>query len=282
MKKILIPTDFSPAAENAFRFAQAMAEAQGMTLKVAHVYHPEIDPAYPYLANSITDLAAVKSDQLDEFVKRNGQEDDDSVATRVKIEKEVSIGYATEEIVRLSKAEEIDMIVMGTVGQNSMLNKLFGSISSFVARRAHCPCLLIPEEVTFKRFSNVVYASNYQAADEILLKQFLDFSQLYEANVHFVHVDEHLGDDYEVKAVKYEQIVRKNAPDLGFRMVSIGSSNIIEGLNNYVREKDIDLVVMATSPRGFIENLFHKSITKRMALYSEVPLLVMHYDDTKI
>ena len=279
MKRFLIPTDFSPAAENAFKYANKLAAIDGSALKAFHVFHPEVDPSYPYIANSATDLLPIREEMLNSFVTKASIDTAGMVMTQTKVEQEVSIGYATDEIVRASREEDVDLIIMGTVGQNSFLNRMLGSVSSYVAQRAHCPTLLIPEKASFKDLKNVVYASNHKAADEVMLQQFLNFAGPFNPNIHFVHVEQERGFAYNVKDIKFEQIVRENAPDLGFQLVSLQSDNIKDGLNEYIAENEIDLLVMATEHRSFFDNLFHKSITRKMALYAEIPVLIMHFDD---
>jgi nucleotide-binding universal stress UspA family protein len=51
-------------------------------------------------------------------------------------------GKIVEEILRIIKEKQIDLVVMGSKGQ-SMIKKLFlGSVSSGVAKEADCPVLL--------------------------------------------------------------------------------------------------------------------------------------------
>ncbi|RMG59745.1 MAG: universal stress protein, partial [Bacteroidetes bacterium] len=42
MKTILFPTDFSPVAENALRFAYELADRLGAGIVLFHAYHPQL------------------------------------------------------------------------------------------------------------------------------------------------------------------------------------------------------------------------------------------------
>ena len=55
--------------------------------------------------------------------------------------------------------------------------------------------------------------------------------------------------------------------------------SITEGLNEYALEEDLDLMVVHRRKRSFLQNLFHKSETKDLTIYSALPLLVIHEDD---
>ena len=51
--------------------------------------------------------------------------------------------------------------------------------------------------------------------------------------------------------------------------------DIETGLEDFVLMHDIDLLVMYSPKRNLFERLGHRSLTRKMALFSHVPLLVM-------
>ena len=55
-------------------------------------------------------------------------------------------GYPANEIVRIAKEEEVDLIVIGSNKPNIFVRLLFGSISQAVARKASCPVLIVKRE----------------------------------------------------------------------------------------------------------------------------------------
>ena len=56
------------------------------------------------------------------------------------------MGIVSEEIVRLAKHLEADLIVMGTRGHGGVRRAIAGSISDAVVRRAHCPVMTVRTE----------------------------------------------------------------------------------------------------------------------------------------
>lgn len=55
----------------------------------------------------------------------------------------LGMGGVAEEIVRLAKAVEADLIVMGNRGHGGLRRAIKGSISDGVVRRAHCPVMIV-------------------------------------------------------------------------------------------------------------------------------------------
>lgn len=279
MKKILVPTDFSDVAANAYRFAQTLAGEEPIEVKVVHAYHPSFDYSNPYLDMPAAEFEAIKRELLKNFIAEHtlAVAGAGSVATVAEPVTELCIGFAGEEIVRLSK--EAGLVVMGTTGEGNLMEKVFGSVSTHVARNAHCPVLLVPGDCRCKGFKEIVFASNYNAADEAMLQQLLEMAGVGTANIHFVHVEAEAGKPYSVAKVEFEQAVRENMPEIGFNAVRIACSDVEEGIVQYAEDIGADLIAMGTVHRSFLENLFHRSVTKRMAFHTTVPLLVMHYDE---
>lgn len=274
MKKILVPTDFSSIAANAYSYAQRLAERQGAVVEVMHAYHPSFDYSNPYLDVPAAEFDSIKRELLDNFVQEHTSDGGGVVALPKTA---LHIGFASEEIVRRSK--EVDMVVMGTTGEGNLLEKTFGSVSTYVAQYAHCPVLFVPGDCELHPFEEVVFASNHQAADEALITQLIALVNNDTANIHFVHVDNRTNSPYQVEEILYEEAARRDMPGLGFNTVEIECPNVQEGIVRYAEDIKADLIVMGTVHRGFLERLFHKSVTREVVFHTAVPLLVMHYDE---
>lgn len=274
MRKILVPTDFSAIAANAYQFAQVVAERQKAEVDIMHAYHPSFDYSNPYLDMPAAEFDSIKRELLDQFIE-GYTSNSGGVATLPK--PILNIGFASEEIVRMST--EYDLIILGTTGEGNLLEKAFGSVSTHVARFAHCPVLLVPGNCKCGNFEEVVYASNYQAADEAMVKKLLTITGPEINNVHFVHIENETKSPYHVEEVLHEQAQLYGTAAIGFNSVEIECPNVQEGIVQYASDIRADLIVMGTMYRGFLERLFHKSVTQQVVFHTTVPLLVMHYDD---
>jgi nucleotide-binding universal stress UspA family protein len=280
MKKTLVPTDFSPAAKGAFQFALDLAELQGGQVKAVHIYHPEFDPESNWLNSSFLDGVAFAKDRLDNFVREelSTAVSGGGVATEVEVEQEVITGFAVDEILELSRQKDLDLLVMGSTGERGFLEKMFGSVSTNVTQRAECPVMLVPQGVKFRGFNHIMYASNYEAAERPTLHKLVDVANAFQSNIHFVHVAEE-GDSktyQEVENRLFNVLFNGNEPSFAFNLAKIEGHSVVDGLNDYAMNHNIDLVVMVTPHRSFWEQLFHKSVTKAMTLNTKLPILVLH------
>ena len=279
MKKILVPTDFSSTAKCAFCYAGRIVEQLGGgSIKLVHVFMPAVESEYPNFVPPVSEFMKVREDMLNEFKEEVCQETGIVPGRSLKIEKELLIGFPADEISRISG--EFDLVVMGTTGAGDLLNKIFGSVSSAVARRAECPVILVPKDVDFRGLNHILYASNYESATRAMIEEVLSFNRHFKACIHFVHVVDRTAGGFEKsKEEIFEELFEDGEPDFSFQMAEVTGETVSEGLNTYAQENNIDLVVMVNYHRNFWENLFHKSRTKQMALATKIPMMVLHSDN---
>lgn len=268
--RILVPVDFSENAKNAFEYAvHFAAHLPNVKLKVVHAFMPNVESEYPNFVPPVADYLKIREQMLQDFMLE--------VDPEGKIENEILIGFPADELVTLSK--DVDLIIMGTTGKGGIINKVFGSVSSTVARRAHCPVLLIPKGYDFKDVKHILYASNYESAGNELLTALIDFNKLFKSTVHFVHVRSEESRFDKTKEEIFEDLFRDKEPDFCFHIAEIDAESVVEGLNDYAFSHDVGMVVMAHKHRKFWDSFMHKSQTKQVAMASQLPLLVFQDED---
>ena len=279
MENILVPTDFSKTSKGAFKYALHLADYFDSKINVVHVYHPSYDPGFPMGVNANMLVLEPKKELMKQFIDQ-GEKEVHPINTLINVNTEIISGFAGEEIVRMSKIDQTDLIVMGTTGDNTILEKVFGSISSDVTKHARCPVLLVPKGAEFKAYRNIAYASDFEKIDSQVMDKIVDFAGRFSAGIHLVDVHENKEQGrYKVTEQLLEQQLNERLPKLEFKMAEVESSSIWEGLNYYADDNEVDLLVMVTKHRKFLENVVHKSITRQVAVHSKLPILILHVDD---
>jgi nucleotide-binding universal stress UspA family protein len=138
IRKILVPTDFSPHAEEAFRQALSLAGPLGAGVVVVHVARP---PAVVIDGGRLlTDpIRAEPRDLWAEFRKIKAD------APGVGVEHEVIVADRPDasQIVEILEKTGCDLIVMGTHGLAGLKHRLFGGLTEDVVRHAHCPVMVV-------------------------------------------------------------------------------------------------------------------------------------------
>ena len=68
---------------------------------------------------------------------------------------------------------------MGTMGEHMSIEKILGTISTDVSQKAHCPVLLIPPDISFTAFNDILFASDYSATEGQILEKILAFAETF-------------------------------------------------------------------------------------------------------
>jgi universal stress protein A len=133
IKMILHPTDFSDSAGYAFRLACSLARDLGARLILLHVNPPGFRP------NKLT---------VEEYQRRLWDDlgrlmDEDPRLREMYYKTGLTEGDPVEEILRVAKERECDLIVMGTHGRTGLSRLLMGSVAEAVLRKGPCPVLVV-------------------------------------------------------------------------------------------------------------------------------------------
>jgi nucleotide-binding universal stress UspA family protein len=138
IKKILVPTDFSPFSEVAIDHAAVLAKAFKAEVVLIHV----IESA----AYSVTDTLIVvnheaalrtTAEALMENLRKACSE------RGLPVTASVVSGAPYREIINKAEQEQVDLIAMGTHGRSGIERLLLGSVAEKVVRLATVPVLTI-------------------------------------------------------------------------------------------------------------------------------------------
>jgi nucleotide-binding universal stress UspA family protein len=141
IQKILVPTDFSAHADEAFRVAHNLAKAMGAKVILCHVARP---PAV-VSENGRFLVDPVKGDENNLWDRFQSIRPNDSV--RVEHQVIVAERPGARHILEVLEKLGCDLIVMGTHGRTWLKHFLFGSIAEEVVRLARCPVMVVKAPV---------------------------------------------------------------------------------------------------------------------------------------
>jgi len=81
--------------------------------------------------------------------------------------------------------------------------------------------------------------------------------------------------DHRKKISEYELFLKENYKEDTLTSTHLYGENFEETLQNFIKENNIDILVMVTYPQNFWNRIFNPSKTKRMSYHSQVPLLAI-------
>jgi nucleotide-binding universal stress UspA family protein len=141
IQRILLATDFSRWARRAEDYACALACSWRASLTVLSVaeFPPGLNPAYAVNQQYLADLLKQVSSQL---VDLKGRAERRGIAVTTR----VATGIPSEEVLTVARAEDSDLLVVGTRGTTGLAHILLGSTAERVVRGAPCPVLTVRME----------------------------------------------------------------------------------------------------------------------------------------
>lgn len=141
--RIVVPTDFSDCAEQAWALAQRVAAAFGAELILVHVLvEAPLFNETPFTMDQSRTVYETAKKWVDEQLQRwSAQARDKGLRARVALR----TGVPYQEIVALASDELADLLVIGTHGRGGIDRALLGSVADRVVRMAPCPVLTVRE-----------------------------------------------------------------------------------------------------------------------------------------
>ena len=139
--RILFATDFSRWARRAEDYACALACSWRASLTVLSIaeFPPGLNPDYPVNQVYLGELLKHASSQL---VDLKGRAERRGIAVTTR----VATGIPSEEVITAARAEDSDLIVVGTRGKTGLAHVLLGSTAERVIRGAPCPVMTVRME----------------------------------------------------------------------------------------------------------------------------------------
>jgi nucleotide-binding universal stress UspA family protein len=260
MKTVIVPVDFSETSLNAARFAaQMFGGHDDVTIILYNMMEEEKENENigNYLESLRKELVEKGNDNI-ECIKEYGKD-------------------LIEDLGRLAQQKTANLIVMGITGRSTFSQVFMGSNTLKMVDKNVCPVMIIPPEASFREIKNVVFTSDFQNVEGttpvLFIKSVLKF---FKPNLHIINVDSShyvsLTEDYQEARAKMLEMFKEFNPEFYF----IGMNDFHEALNQFVYDKNIDLIVTVPRYHSFLSNVFKSSHTKKLVYHSLVPILAAH------
>jgi nucleotide-binding universal stress UspA family protein len=273
---ILVPTDFSSTAERAFVYALNIASKNNDTVFLYNVFTP------------IENMMAVKKEMRDEYNLQNEQylmkslndlkDKWQSEYSNVKIIVDLGISPLVSSIVNFAHDNDVNLIVMGTLGASGIKKAIIGTNAAAVLKKAAIPLLLVPDEFNWIIPRKMVMLTNYQKEDIEALTLVGKLANMYDAAIEVVHLcEQNINDMPEIQDefTRHINLFKVKFPESTFTSSLLPASNITNMLECLHDLVPYDLLVMVRHKMSLPEHFYTHSHTRQMACLTKYPLLVI-------
>ncbi len=276
MQKILVPTDFSNNALKAVGYAAEIAKKSGATIFLLHVIEPTINMATMQADSSRKKVLEERRAELNLALKSIAD-----VYPQIKVIPFLAGGAIVSSILDYAEKEEMDMIVMGTKGVSGLKKFFMGSVAAGVIGKTKIPVLTVPVSYEMEEPDAVAFATNQFEKNKDVLKKIVVFSKLFSSAIHLVvfkDINENINADLiynEEQLNDYLQFLKETFPAVIFKGELLEGKDFEIEIDRYSNKNEVDVIAMVTYPKSFFEKVLQKSVTKKMAFHSTIPILAI-------
>jgi len=274
MKTIIVPTDFSPIATNAMNFAADMAVNINASLMLLHIYQVPV---------SMTDVPVVmiSAEELRKSSEAKLQEIKNALmhitSGKIKLYTEARLGDVSDELEDVCKHIQPFAVIMGTRGASGIERVLFGSTTLTAIRHLKWPVIVVPPGKEYGTgIKKIGFACDFDKVVESTPIQFIKkMVKEFGAELHVLNVD-HEGKHFKPETPEESVMLNELLADLNPNYHFIEHADIEDGINEFVEENNIDLLITIPKKHKLLDSLFKQSSTKQLVTQSHVPVMCVH------
>ena len=138
--------------------------------------------------------------------------------------------------------------------------------------KVKCPVIVVPSEAEFDGIKRITFAyDNKRIKEPANLNILMDYVNKFDARLEVLNINSQ-------DSAKEENVVvlEESLKGIEYDFTTIQSDDISEGILDYLKGKPTDVLVALKRDHGFMEKVFRHSVTKKLILHTELPLMVLH------
>ncbi|MCW2263060.1 MULTISPECIES: universal stress protein [Sphingobacterium] len=265
MQTIIVATNFSKDADNALNFAIKALKGKNYQIVLFNFFSPSI-----HVLNAR--LPADKLDRLTFIRKEILQDMVDSISKNHEIP---AIPYfATGDFITALtsciKLFDAKLIILG-MAEKSLGQDLLGNTTTMIINKVKCPILSIPSNVSYKGITKVLFACDIdRGVHKKVLENVREFAHNFGATVDIFHVNKYSNRPTEPTKINN---ILEFLSDTEATFIDVHAESVINAIEKEIKSSDADILIMIPYKYGFWNSIIHRSLTRKMASASNIPLL---------
>lgn len=274
MKRILLPTDFSEVANNAFVHALEFAKLFKSEIVLLHSFElPVLDTQYfpENYAVIFDSIELSKFDKFKEEIPKLRKLTEEHDAHHIKLSHRLKEGGLAYTIKNSIKDDEIDFLVMGTSGASGWTEFFVGSNTSSISVELDIPVLCVPKDAVIKKIKNICFTTRFREKDLNALENTVKIAKKANARISCLYIK---TSESDVKNTTIEDWKTKFKNDpVDFFIIE---NEDIEGtILEFIEKNKVTILAMLVYKRNFFTKLLSPSIAQKFSNHLKIPVLVL-------
>ena len=279
MKTILVLTDFSAAALSAATYVAELSR----DLKAERIvlYHSSnLDNPEMVMLTDVVVLVPKTDSVMEQEIYRKLEDLKSQVQAiagdNIVIETVTNALPLLSGIKEILNQENVDLVAAalsgaGTAGKNSV-----GKQTASLIKNRNFPLLVIPSNSNYRRINISVLACDLRDIVNTLPADHIT-SFINETGSKLLVVNVERGESLGAAGyLKEEMALHKLLDGLKPEFHYLNDGDAIKAIIEFAEIRNANLIIAVPKARGFLENLFHESASKKIAINTPLPLLLFH------
>ena len=269
MKRILVPTDFSPQAENALKVAVQMAKKHNSEI---YLFHTVELPSHLATASNTGALPeSIYFIKLTE--KRFADIMERPYLKDVAISQTIGHGEIYDDILNTVKEKNIDLIIMGSHGASGFKEMFIGSNTEKVVRTSTIPVLVIKNEHENFEVKDFAFATDFSEECRTPFTKAQKFANTLGAKLHLLYINTPSGFKTTIEAHDIMNNFIKGMEVENYTLHVFNDNSVEKGILNFAKENNIQLIGMSTHGRKGLSHFFNGSISEDLVNHANMPVI---------
>jgi nucleotide-binding universal stress UspA family protein len=288
IKNILWATDFSKESRACLPYVRQFSKKSDTANHALYIL--------PKFADWVYETAFFNDDDLIKTIDRTRQNSLEKIKitgkkANISFQADVIEGVESDELIKFAENNDIDIIFMGRRGMSRIKEILIGSTTSRLIRNSGVPVFVVPKTKSDVKLNRILSPIDLGEGEASLLelKYSMALARQLDAKLYVAHVSEFFN--YKVPVLKRDKLIEK----INEKIANIAEEsqykveNIIyemgepaQKIIEIAKHHHIELIVMATHQRKGIEKFFLGSISEKVLMYSNIPVLILPPSDYEL
>jgi len=266
MQTIIVATDYSANANNALQYAAELATYTKSKLILFNSYTLPVHASNTLLSRNVVDeLIACNEEYLENIAQETSNK------YKIVVDYYTRLSTFEEELDELVLKTKAELVVMG-MHENDWSDSIIGNTTTAIIRHIKYPVLVVPQTAYFKPLEKILFAFDTDCdCPKSKLDVFKKIANCFHAEVQVFHVE---TGKPATKTVE-ENAIESSLDKANVSHKDVWTSTIVAGIERGIDEFDADLVVMVPHQLSFWHALGYSSETRKMALRTRIPLLML-------
>ncbi|MBN1947146.1 MAG: universal stress protein [Bradymonadales bacterium] len=289
---ILLATDLSAAARQAYPHAAGLAKATGARITLFHV-----DETAYYSFRSSAEVLQYFERVAGQIRERLAEDEEFLSEYEIEVTSATATGAASQAILQFVADNDVDLVVMSKHGLRGGKRLLLGSTSKRLVRHVTCPVLLVParetdvpqEPTAYQKFLTTTDFSE----DSIRgLHACLDLAERCDAQVELLHVlefptlvpllpgepplyipKESVDELREFHESRLHRLTQSLDADRLTAWTTIGS-DVADTITDAAMGSNVDLIAISSHGHGAVRSVLFGSTSEHVIKLAQKPVLV--------